>query len=268
VAAFVNRYFEPAWESVRPVPLIRIDFGNGTVINRTLHGNIATYVCNADGRVLDILPCIYTAKVYVNRLNQLRLLANYMGQAAGDRQEARLKDYHKRQLDALTRNDLPRVVRANPAGVTKAVIESRVEGMLVSGKQAPPGQATVGERNHAPAPKLDSREDLAKRKLLAGVTKGKIESRLETVLVSGTQAPKLDSRDLANWKLLAEDTRQNEKVRRRQVHEMLAAGGMVKPDAITKRLYKEVLHSDLDDPYLGLGKALFANYPFTDDRVR
>jgi hypothetical protein len=23
-----------------------------------------------------------------------------------------------------------------------------------------------------------------------------------------------------------------------------------------------VLHADLDDPYLGLGKSLFANYPF------
>ena len=33
------------------------------------------------------------------------------------------------------------------------------------------------------------------------------------------------------------------------------------PDKLTKWLYREVLHADLDDPYLGLGKALFENYP-------
>jgi len=229
VADFVNRSFEPVWESVRPVPLVRIDFGNGTVINRTLHGNIATYVCNADGQVLDILPCIYTPRVYVNRLNQLRLLASYAEQAGKDQREARLKDYHQRLLDALSKNEAPPVFRANPAGMTKARIESSAT-VLVAGSrvQVKPAAAAV---KPDPDPKLASTEDLA------------------------------------SWKELAEDTRQNETVRRRQVHAMLAARGMVKPEAITKRLYKEVLHSDLDDPYLGLGKTLFANYPFSEDKV-
>ena len=60
VADFINANFEPAWESVRPVPVVRIDFGNGTVLTRTLHGNILTSVCTADGKVLDALPVIYT----------------------------------------------------------------------------------------------------------------------------------------------------------------------------------------------------------------
>ena len=37
------------------------------------------------------------------------------------------------------------------------------------------------------------------------------------------------------------------------------------PAALTKWLYKEVLHADLDDPYLGLGPALFASYPFAKE---
>ena len=53
VASFVNANFEPAWESVRPVPLVHIDFGNGQVLTRTLHGNILTSVCTAEGLVLD-----------------------------------------------------------------------------------------------------------------------------------------------------------------------------------------------------------------------
>ena len=39
-------------------------------------------------------------------------------------------------------------------------------------------------------------------------------------------------------------------------------GSVVAPGGITKWLYREVLHADLDDPYLGLGDLLFANYPF------
>ena len=65
VAAFINQYYEPAWEMVRPVPMVHIDFGNCTALTRTLHGNILTSVCNADGMVLDALPGIYLEKTYL-----------------------------------------------------------------------------------------------------------------------------------------------------------------------------------------------------------
>jgi len=63
---------------------------------------------------------------------------------------------------------------------------------------------------------------------------------------------------------LAADTEQNELSRRLQSHEALAKSGMVRPAEVTKWVYKEVLHADLDDPYLGLGNLLFASYPFKD----
>ena len=36
------------------LPVVTIDFGNGTVVTRTLHGNIATYVCATDGSELEL----------------------------------------------------------------------------------------------------------------------------------------------------------------------------------------------------------------------
>src|SRR5262249_53179568 len=84
-----------------------------------------------------------------------------------------------------------------------------------------------------------------------------------------TEEPKLEAvDDVANWKVLAEDTQLNETVRRQQIHEMLAASGLVGPEKLTRHLYKEVLHADLDDPYLGLGDALFAHYPFSKEDKR
>jgi hypothetical protein len=230
VAAFVNRYFEPVWESVRPVPIVRIDFGNGNVLTRTLHGNIATYVCSGDGQVLDLLAGIYTPGVYLQRLQQFRLLANYVDQQGIAKRAERLRDYHKGQLAALTKDGQPMAL-LNLADMSKSRIERGVKAMLV-----------VGDRARA----ILDRE--------AAQTKALGE-------------PKLDSADdLATWKALAKDTEGNERVRRQQVHELLASVGPTAPQALTRRIYKDILHADLDDPYLGLGSSLFASYPFRDEK--
>jgi hypothetical protein len=77
--------------------------------------------------------------------------------------------------------------------------------------------------------------------------------------------PNLTGDDVKSFKFLLEDTKANETVRRRQVSELLALDGAFLPEAIKKKVYKDILHADLDDPYLGLGKTLFTNYPFADE---
>jgi hypothetical protein len=233
VAEFINANFEPVWEMVRPVPIVRLDFGDGRVITRTLHGNIATYVCTAEGQVLDVLPGIYTPAVYLDRLGQFLLLARYVDQTGPAQRADRLRSYHETQAKALKANEPPARLGYNPqAFISKAAIERNLEIILSMGKA--PGVITV-----PPAPEgADDKVPLAGRD------------------------------DLANWKLLVEDTRLNETVRRRQIHERLASEPLASPDAVKKWLYKEVLHADLDDPYLGLGDALFGNYPFTKEDAK
>jgi hypothetical protein len=221
VADFINANFEPAWESVRPVPIVRIDFGNGTVLTRTLHGNILTSVCTPDGLVLDGLPGIYAEDVFLDRLDQLRLLARYARVRSVARRAALVHAYHRGQAEALARNEPPpRFVKAKGIQpVTKAVIERPVEVVLEP----------------------------------AGAT---------NQVVASPPAPPAAGEDVRGWKELAEDTRLNETTRRRQIHELLTKTGLVRPDQVTRPIYKDVLHADLDDPYLGLGKTLFATYPF------
>jgi hypothetical protein len=224
VATFINKNFEPVWQSVRPVPIVRIDFGNGTVLTRTLHGNIATYGCTAEGQVLDVVAGIYAPAAYLERLTQLRLLGNYVDQQGPARRAERLRSYHQGQLEALKKNVAPPVF-VNVADRAKKKIEGGVLAVL-----------TPGGRRPAVPVKADDKIDL--------------------------RAPD----DLANWKVLARDTQVNELVRRRQVHEMLAGAGLARPESLTKRIYKDVLNADLDDPYLGQGGDLFAGYPFKDDK--
>jgi len=222
VAAFVNNNFEPCWQMVRAVPIVRIDFGNGTVVTRTLHGNIATYACNADGQVLDVLPGIYNVAGYIDALDQLRLLAFYAKLLPdAERRAIYVRAHHERQAEALKKGQAPQRLAdmARMAAVGKAVVERPVE-RLIAAKQLQEAAA------RAATPQLDSREELA------------------------------------TWKELVEDTRINEMARRLLIHQKLAQDTSVRPVQVTKWLYKEVLHADLDDPYLGLGEVLFASYPF------
>jgi hypothetical protein len=222
VADFINANFEPAWQTVRPVPVVRIDFGNGTVLTRTLHGNILTSVCTADGLVLDALPGIYTEAAYVDRLDQFRLLARYVGTQPPDQRASQVRDYHQRQAEALKKNESPErfVLKRRVAPLTKAKIEAPVEVVL----QAAAGPPT---REEAKAPAA--------------------------------------AEDVGRWKELAEDTALNESTRRLQIHQLLAEAGLAAPEKMTRPIYKEVLHADLDDPYLGLGKVLFDSYPFAKE---
>ena len=57
-----------------------IDFGNGHKIRRTLNGNVATYVCAPDGRVVDVIPGLNSPEAYLedltNALNLYRATSN------------------------------------------------------------------------------------------------------------------------------------------------------------------------------------------------
>jgi hypothetical protein len=219
IAAFINTHFEPCWESVRPVPIVTIDFGNGTKLTRTLNGNIATYVCTPAGQVLDILPGVYTPDAYLRQLEQLALLSRFAQAPTPNDTARRLKEYHERQAVLLEKNEPP-----------AQLVESAGPSILAAEK-------TV--------------------RLIAGGRSNRAISR-----VHPPSAPAADS--VANWKELAEDTRINETQHRRAIHAELAKLGPVPPPKLTKWLYREVLHADLDDPMLGVGKLLGKNYPFTD----
>ena len=224
VANFINQNFEAAWESVRPVPIVSINFGNGTVVTRTLHGNIASYICTQEGQVIDILPGVYEPTVYLDRLTRLHPIAHRIANLPESEGEKILASYHRWWAEAL---------------------------------------ASLSES--ATAPKMDiSKADIegfAKFKLLA-------QLRTESEAARTDTTPRGMSGDLANWNLLKDDTRLNEIVRRRQIHAELCSRPLVRPETLVKWLYKEVLHADLDDPYLGLSKTLFDGYPFDDQANR
>ena len=71
VADYLNQHFECAWEELRPVPQVSIDFGNGHRLRRTLNGNVATWLCDSEGRPADILAGLATPKSLLERCRSI-----------------------------------------------------------------------------------------------------------------------------------------------------------------------------------------------------
>jgi hypothetical protein len=193
ISKFLNDNFECAWQSVRPVPTLTLDLGNGKIIKRTMHGNVATYVCTSDGVVVDILPGMYDANDYLSSLQGLK--------------DSALSLRHSRNL----RDDL-------------AMYHQGAFQQLSASAHVPKRPTGIYPERYIPVP-----EPVAK----AGLKE-----------------------------LLTLDTEINQVERRSMIHKRLANSGPVRPNQIKHWLYRDVLHADLDDPYLGLGSLLSANNPF------
>jgi hypothetical protein len=221
VSSFIRSNFVAAWESVRPVPTVEIDFGNGRKLKRTVNGNIATYICDPTGRVLDVIPGLNTPEAY---LESLRYALNlYRASLASF--EKTVLDYHAANLETPTVYEWVRNDRA------KAAIE-RLMRMSLDKRQELVDPRAMGGPRIAPRPLAAA--DIAKQEIEIPVKKLTDEER--AVLVA--------------------DTDTNRKERMPVIHKILSEK-VVRPAEITRRIYKEALHCDLEDPYLGLISGAF-----------
>lgn len=246
IARYINRQFEPAWQTVRKAAVVNIDFGNGKTVTRTLNGNIATYICRPDGVVLDVVPGVYDRDGYLQRLQQGVLLHQYIAGGrrpprSEDEQAEVLKDFHAEQAKSIRKNKEAKVLLPGRQSITG--VEAPTMLVLKSSLRGRPA-GRIADRYANQSPDVDPEEPYKLPRELGSRT--------------GRLTPKM----------LKKDADYNESVRRLKVHQLLAKKSPVKPDAITKTLYKDVLDTNLDDPYLGLGKVLFETYPFETEGER
>jgi hypothetical protein len=92
------------WQSVRPVPKITIDFGDGRKVQQTITGNSIHYILDKTGRPIDALPGLYAPQAFNRHLTQgAEFVAKYHQLADKDRQSA-IDTYHQTQLTNLQAN--------------------------------------------------------------------------------------------------------------------------------------------------------------------
>ncbi len=203
IAAFLNQNFECAWESLRPVPRVDIDFGNGHRLRRTLNGNIATWFCTPDGKAFDLLPGLVGPEEFLARA----------------------------QLAASVHGALP------PRNAERLVAQYHARARELAGKSAAEVRE-AGEREAMYA-------DLAKRQVEFNVKRSLGGLLVNLAEAKSATEGKLDAE-------LAADTRFNAEHRYPLAHKLLAQRPLAKPAELAKEVFRTILHTDLDDPYLGL----------------
>jgi hypothetical protein len=119
------------WESVRPVPKVTIDFGDGRKLERTLTGNSIHYVVDREGRPLDGLPGLYgpqAFKQWLSRAEQLH--REYLAQPPAQREEL-LQNFHKARLAAIAKafqEDLKKIATTPPPAALPANTATQPQG--------------------------------------------------------------------------------------------------------------------------------------------
>ena len=289
VGALLRETFVLHWSSERPAPKITVEYGDGRKLVRTITGNSAHYVLDANGRVLDALPGLMAPSAFAAELSQAANFANQLRdvsetefaramRARHGRAEMTLLRQWKAELDALG----IRVEQGDVGALREQNL--RFSAVAAAVQAAPPAAAAarvaIGkgmvENRLLPAivlvPTFTSNE-LAKksdREIWQRVAKRhRSEARLssESLALMRELAPRgfdlqrtpvpLD--DAGFEKLiesfessLAVDTAQNRLDLRRRVHERLSSQPRDSFDELNRWLYASVFLTPRSDPWLGL----------------
>jgi hypothetical protein len=157
ISATLRNEFILHWQTVRPVPLITIDFGDGRKLQRTITGNSIHYVLDSDGQVIDALPGVYgpaaferslaAAEILFNNLKgksdneKSRLLLDYYNSLNNKISVAWLADIQKlggKKPDGMSIqvNEKGEALSIMPLAVSKAISEASVLRAMTAGSEA------------------------------------------------------------------------------------------------------------------------------------
>jgi hypothetical protein len=282
VSRVLRERFVLHWKSVRPVPKVTIDFGDGRKLERTLTGNSIHYVLDCEGRPIDALPGLYGPAAFLRELGRGEWVALASAKADHTQRDLMLRDYHQqRNIDLLAawQDDLTRigveippeahVVTANAppqqgqappakAAMRLAIGKGRVEApilQVVDANHADRLQAVTSDDQWERMAELhlaDARLDAASVELMRVQLAPAINAGKRARTKAKVEDPLL--RVVANFqRSIAVDTMRNEYLFHRQIHQWLAEAKSLPPvDELNERVYAQLFLTPSSDPWLGL----------------
>ena len=277
VSAYLRDHFILHWKTVRPVPHVTIDYGDGRKLERTLTGNSIHYVLDAQGRPLDALPGLYGPAAFKRGLTQAEAVFK---QSAGQSDEKRadiLRRYHQARIDAIaadwlrdtrkiggkipaviaarTSNDgaPPSAAEAGAVAATKAVMsEASIINSITTDANAL--GAITDEEAWAKIAALHSADARLDEKSIALIRR-QTPYASDAATATGSKSPAQSqlSRIVQNFeRYMALDTVRNEYM----LHTRLYAWLITQPDrdteSLNERVYAELFLTPSSDPWLGL----------------
>jgi hypothetical protein len=290
VSEFMRTNFVLHWKSVRPVPKVTIDFGDGRKLERTLTGNSAHYVLASDGTPLDVLPGLYSPLAFRQWLwTGATFFGKYEQASLADRGML-LQAFHAYERDGLLRRwdlDIQRL-GAGKADLVTTRINGAIESARLAGEAAPPAlppkavaaaKVAVG-KSAAEAPMLrfanlggtwmERGMDEELWQAVANLHREEVKLDEASVAVVRKEFPAAVAMRVAESKRKQEDpvlrlvrsfedsmtldTVRNEYLLHRKIHERFAAGDDVTADVnqLNEWVYAVLFLTPSSDPWLGL----------------
>jgi len=99
ISRYLRQNFVLTWKSVRPVPKVTIDFGDGRKLERTLTGNSIHYILTPEGQVVDALPGLVGPATFLAKVQQAGDLSRSLASLPPAQQSAALLRFHHRALN-------------------------------------------------------------------------------------------------------------------------------------------------------------------------
>jgi hypothetical protein len=266
ISKYLAEHFILHWQSVRPVPKVTIDFGDGRTLERTLTGNSIHYVLAPSGQPIDAIPGLYGPQAFLRQIQQgERVAKTYTQTTARDRQTY-LRQYHRDHLNAiqtrwsqelsqlglsapktvstgaLKAGELPRADVAGSLAMTKAVVENPIVSGVLSRntltQMTDPSTWTQLGRLHTADAKLDPHS-------LALMRAKKFQGAISE---TKTASPVVEFETV-----MAIDGVRNEYLLHSQIHQWFIQGRSVENvETLNENIYAKLFLTPNTDPWLGL----------------
>jgi len=245
VSRYLRDHFVLHWQSVRPIPRITIDMGDGRRIERTITGNSIHYILDADGHPIDALPGLYGAKDFIAGLDHAFTAEQAAAKLTGAERENFLANYHSARLDQIIHQwgaDLEKVnqtaintwARESLDALTSDAVWQKIAALHSDGSVLDWSASRLIQFKQPPTAMAAG--------LLAG-SKAVVETPVLRMM-----------RNLQHS--IAEDTVHNEYQMHTRILEWFVAGTAPKNiTALNNKIYADIFLTPSSDPWLGLAPA-------------
>jgi hypothetical protein len=263
VSSVLRGQFILHWESVRPVPTITIDFGDGRRIVRTITGNNLHHVLDDQGRPLECLPGLTGPGPFLEWLATSRTLYSQLAKMDDAGRARALRRHHDRRYRDIVvswRNGLAAIGGKNVQAGDFPAMGFPVKGRVPDAVEAAPVAITKSGIElpmlRAMMPVAQGLEDSTTGVMWDSIAAlhrdgAKLdESSLGLMAAKTTVTPAMLERFERS---IALDTVRNRYLLQRHIHQWFVNGQVAgDPAALTERVYGELFLTPGDDPWLGL----------------
>jgi hypothetical protein len=269
ISHFLRDRYILHWQSVRPVPKVTVDFGDGRTLERTLTGNSIHYILAASGQPLEAIPGLYGPQAFLRQLRQGETLANTYTQRPPQERIAYLQQYHRERLSATEAQwaaDLSRLGIATPPrlvangtnpinatqppladiaaslAATKAIVENPMVSAVLNRNRLAQMTDEATWTRLANLHQLDAKLDARSIALLRAK---------QTTLPASAQ--ERQPQPAVFEAAMALDTVRNEYTLHSQIHNWFMQRAQTQTvDALNSKVYAELFLTPQSDPWLGL----------------